>query len=216
MMIAIAIPDCEPVLCSREALLKMSGLLAEFIVARGGDGKSREELIEEIDRGDAMDEEDNEPIPVYSVPNRATLVRVVEFMEHHKRDPLREIEKPLKSTNLVEIVGDWDAAFIDVVHKDEEGNYNMDGLVDIRNAATYLDIPQLIELVLAKHASLIKGKSIEEVAKITGYKGDLSQEALLAVCERTPWIYEVLAKTARARYEKALQDAAQQPVEAHE
>jgi S-phase kinase-associated protein 1 len=212
-MISLILPDSEPVRCSRLAALKMSGLLADSIVSRNEDGKSREELIDELEAGDAMEQEEGESIPIYPGTTRATVVRAVEFMERHKQDPLREIEKPLKSSNMAEIVSEWDANFIEVP-RDDKGDLRMDVLAEIRGIATYLDIPQLIDLVLAKYASLIKGKSIEEVAKITGYKGDLSQEALLAVCERTPWIYEVLAKTARKRYEKALKSAAQEGVAA--
>jgi S-phase kinase-associated protein 1 len=42
------------------------------------------------------------------------LKKVVLFMKYHADNPAREIEKPLKSANMAEVVSQWDADFVDV------------------------------------------------------------------------------------------------------
>lgn len=40
---------------------------------------------------------------------------VVKYMEYHVDKPAKDIEKPLRSANMSEVVGDqWDAEFVDV------------------------------------------------------------------------------------------------------
>ena len=39
--------------------------------------------------------------------------KVVEYLEHHVKVPPRKIEKPLKTSNMVDLVGEWDAKFAD-------------------------------------------------------------------------------------------------------
>ncbi len=42
------------------------------------------------------------------------LHKIVEYLQYHVDNPAPEIEKPLKSTLMTDIVGKWDAAFIEV------------------------------------------------------------------------------------------------------
>ena len=95
---------------------------------------------------------------------------------------MKEIEKPLKSNNMVDNVGAWDAEFI-----------NMDdiNLFKIVNAANYLMIQPLLDLAYpfslfsflfsfiftcAKIASYIKGKSTEEIRERFHIENDFSPE----------------------------------------
>jgi hypothetical protein len=43
------------------------------------------------------------------------LARVVEYMTHHVNNPPKEIEKPLRSENMADVVSQWDANFVNVV-----------------------------------------------------------------------------------------------------
>lgn len=45
------------------------------------------------------------------------LERVVEYMTHHLDNPAEEIEKPIKSSNMGEVVSQWDADFVEVNHE---------------------------------------------------------------------------------------------------
>jgi S-phase kinase-associated protein 1 len=104
----------------------------------------------------ADDEDDEAPeIPLPNV-NKDILDKVIEFCKHHVNDPMPEIEKPLKSNNMAEVVPEWDANFIDV---------EQSTLFAIILAANYLDLPNLLDLSCAKVASMIKGKAPEEIRK---------------------------------------------------
>ena len=82
------------------------------------------------------------------------MVKVVEFCEHMKEHPPPEIEKPLSSTDLSQVVDEWHASFV---------NVDQEMLFEVVMAANYLDIKPLLELSCAKVASLIKGKSVQEI-----------------------------------------------------
>jgi S-phase kinase-associated protein 1 len=87
------------------------------------------------------------------------LVKVVEYLTHHKGIPATEIKKPLRSVDITKVVGDvWDANFInDLAQQD---------LLDIITAANYMDIHGLLQLACAKIAAIIKGKSKEDVRQL--------------------------------------------------
>jgi len=115
----------------------------------------------------ADDDDDNETpeIPLPNV-NRDVLERIVAFCKHHVNNPMAELEKPLKSNNMADVVEDsWDAEFIDV---------EQSVLFNIILAANYLDIPSLLDLSCAKVASMIKGKTPEEIRKTFNIQNDFS------------------------------------------
>ena len=62
------------------------------------------ELVKTMAEGD---KEENE-IPLPNV-KASVLRKVVEYMKYHVDNPAREIEKPLKSANMAEVVSQWDA-----------------------------------------------------------------------------------------------------------
>ena len=81
---------------------------------------------------------------------------IVDYLKYHKDVPPVEIEKPLRE-ELSTIVGEWDASFIDV---------DRDTLFDLVNAANYLDIKPLLDLTCAKIATILNGKSSDEIKEI--------------------------------------------------
>lgn len=44
----------------------------------------------------------------------ASWIQVIEFCRHYKEDPMNEIEKPLKSANMHDVVQEWYAKFVEV------------------------------------------------------------------------------------------------------
>ncbi len=44
----------------------------------------------------------------------ATLQKVLDYLHYHVDKPAEEIEKPLKSSNMADVVAQWDADYIDV------------------------------------------------------------------------------------------------------
>lgn len=101
------------------------------------------ELIKTMSEGDTSADE----IPLPNVKS-TVLQKIVQFMEYHINNIPKEIEKPLKSSNLSEIVSQFDAEFVEV---------DQEMLFELILAANYMDIKYLLDLTCAKVASMIKG-----------------------------------------------------------
>jgi hypothetical protein len=87
-----------------------------------------------------------------------TLQFIVQFMHHHKGVEPVKITKPIKSHHMIDMVADpWDAIFIDNIGSDVQT------LFELLQAANYLCIDCLMQLVAAKIACLIKDKSVHEI-----------------------------------------------------
>lgn len=107
-----------------------------------------------LDESD-IDAEDNIPVPAVNSKN---FEKIVEFMKMYHENPMKEIEKPLRSNNLKDIVQECYADLINIEEEEE--------LFSLIMASNYLDIQPLLNLGCAKVASMIKGKSPEEIRKI--------------------------------------------------
>merc|ERR1719222_712212 len=94
-----------------------------------------------------------EDIPIAQV-TKPVMEKAIAFMTHIREHPPAEIEKPLSSTDLSQVVDQWHNEYI---------NVDQERLFELVMAANYLDVKPLLELSCAKVASLIKGKSIQEI-----------------------------------------------------
>lgn len=112
------------------------------------------------------DEDEIEVIPVPNVTHK-TLKKVLEFCEYFLEHGMDEIEKPLRSQIMTEIVSEWYANYIDIDNIE---------IFNIVSAANYLDILELLQLGCAKVASMIKGKTPEEIKKEFNIENDLTEE----------------------------------------
>lgn len=91
---------------------------------------------------------------------------VVDYMKHHQGEHPEELEKPLKSTKMIDVCKDeFDAKLIDNLWDESKDQRNLTGVI---LAANYLDIHSLLDLGCAKLASLVKNKPLEEITKILG------------------------------------------------
>jgi len=124
---------------------------------------------------DAGTEED---IPLPNVKT-SVLKKVLEYCQHYKNDNPPEIEKPLKSTNMIDVVPEFDAKYIDLE--------NLEEIFEIILAANYLDIKSLLDLSCAKIASLIKGKTPEEIRKTFNIQNDFTPEEENQIREENKW-----------------------------
>lgn len=86
-----------------------------------------------------------------------TLKKVVDYLHYHFDKPAAEIPKPLPNNQIRDVVCEWDANFIDVDQRT---------VLNLVLAADAMDIPPLLELACAKVASLIRGKTREEIRKV--------------------------------------------------
>jgi len=118
-----------------------------------------------------------EEVPLMDV-KATVLSKVIEFCKHHVDSKLPEIEKPLRSTNMIEMVPAWDAAFVDV---------DQEILFELILAANYMDIKSLLDLACAKVASMIKGKSAEQIRQTFNIKNDFTPEEEAQIIEENKW-----------------------------
>ena len=111
------------------------------------------------------------------------LEKIVEYREHYKNEEPKEIERPLPSANFKECVGEWDFNYIDV----DLGFVN-----ELLLASNYMDIKPLYELSSAKIASIIKGKTTEELRRTFGITNDFTPEEEQQIIEENRWCMENL------------------------
>ena len=114
-------------------------------------------LIESVEEENQLFEE----IPLFNVSHRVFL-KVLAFTRHYHKDPMKTIQKPLKDNHLP--VQKW---YVDFVSAETR-----DSLYELLEAASYLDIEQLQELVCARISCLIKGTEYDELKKIFGLDFD--------------------------------------------
>ena len=127
-----------------------------------------------------QDEEEVQEIPLPNVKS-PILSKVIEFLQHYKTETMTEIEKPLKSANMHEVVQEWYANYVSV---------EQDILFELILAANYLDIKALLDLTCATVASMIKGKTPEEIRKVFNIVNDFTPEEEAQVREENKWCEE--------------------------
>ncbi|RLN86916.1 hypothetical protein BBJ28_00007392, partial [Nothophytophthora sp. Chile5] len=130
-----------------------------------------------VDDGDD-DEVQEIPLPNVKSP---VLSKVIEFCSHHHNSPMREIEKPLKSADMHDVVSDWDANFVDI---------EQEILFELILAANYMDIKSLLDLACAKVASMIKGKTPQEIRETFNIVNDFTPEEESQIREENKWCEE--------------------------
>ncbi|KAG7337594.1 Skp1 family, dimerization domain containing protein [Nitzschia inconspicua] len=141
------------------------------------------ELIKSMkDDDEEDDDEDSKPteVPLPNVKSEV-LEKVIEFCQHHLEEPMSEIEKPLKSQNMADVVQKWYADFVDLEQV---------LLFELILAANYMDIKPLLDLTCATVASMIKGKTPEEIRATFNITNDFSPEEEAQVREENKWCEE--------------------------
>ena len=89
--------------------------------------------------------------------------------------------KPLKSANMSEVVQEWYATFVSV---------DQEILFELILAANYMDIKPLLDLTCATIASMIKGKTPEEIRKTFNIINDFTPQEEAQVREENKWCEE--------------------------
>jgi len=134
------------------------------------------ELVKTMAEGD----KEESTIPLPNVKSNV-LQKVIQYMEYHHHSQPKEIEKPLKSANMSEVVSQWDAEFVEV---------DQEMLFELILAANYMDIKPLLDLTCAKVASMIKGKTPEQIRKTFNIVNDFTPEEEEAVRAENKWAEE--------------------------
>ena len=94
------------------------------------------ELVKSMmdDDGDEDDGPTEMPLPNVKA---GVLKKVIEFCEHYLKEPMTEIEKPLKSQMMADVVQKWYADFVDLEQV---------MLFELILAANYMDIKPLLDV----------------------------------------------------------------------
>ena len=111
------------------------------------------------------------------------LKKIVEYLEHYKDTEPKEIERPLPSQNFKECVDEFDFNFTEI---------DLDMLFEIILASNYLDIKPLQELASAKVASILKGKTTEEIRRTFNITNEFTPEEEQQIIEENKWCMENL------------------------
>jgi len=133
-------------------------------------------------KGIIDDYPDDPEVPLHNVKS-SILQRIISYLEYYKDTEPREIEKPLPSNNFSDCVDAWDYQFIDL---------EIEIIFEIIFAANYMDIKPLLELASSKIASIIKGKSPEEIRRIFNIQNDFTPEEEAQIREENQWCMENL------------------------
>ena len=123
------------------------------------------------------------PVPVTQV-SKQTMEKIMVFLAHMRETSSEpEIEQPLPSNDLSQHVDAWYNTFI------SEG-VDQAMLFDIVLAGNHLDIKPLLKLGSAKIASLIKGKSTEEIRQFFQMDNDFTPEEEAFIAEENQFAAE--------------------------
>ena len=133
-------------------------------------------------KGIIEDYPDDAEVPLNNVKS-GILKKIKEYLEHYQDSDPKEIERPLASQNYQDCVEAWDFEFI---------NIELDTIFEIILAANYMDIKPLLELASSKIASIIKGKTPEEIRKIFNIQNDFTPEEEQQIREENQWCLDNL------------------------
>ena len=141
------------------------------------------ELVKSMMEEDGDDNDDEDNVQEIPLPNvkAAVLRKVIEFCEHFLSEPMTEIEKPLKSQNMADVVQKWYADYV---------NLEQVLLFELILAANYMDIKPLLDLTCATVASMIKGKTPEDIRATFNITNDFTPEEEAQVREENKWCEE--------------------------
>ncbi|KAF8383454.1 hypothetical protein PRIPAC_72596 [Pristionchus pacificus] len=118
------------------------------------------------------------PIPLPNMKG-ATLKTVVEWLEHHKADPVKEGEDDDINTEVV--VPDWDKSILEPINKTSV-------LLELTVAANYLDIKALLNYTCKTIANSFKGKTGEQIREEWGVPNEFTPEEEAAIKKENEWV----------------------------
>jgi S-phase kinase-associated protein 1 len=130
-----------------------------------------------------IEEGRDENFPEILLPNVSAYIlqKLIAFCEHNLQEPMNEIEKPVRSFNMADVVQEWYAGYV---------NLDQVVLFELILAADYMGIEPLIALTCATVASKIRGKTSEEIRETFNLVNDLTPEEEAQVREENSWCEE--------------------------
>ncbi|CAI6333291.1 unnamed protein product [Periconia digitata] len=121
--------------------------------------------------------ESGEEIPIPNV-NEAVMKKVLEWCEHHRKDPPASQDDDSDSRKKSTDIDEWDQKFMQV---------DQEMLFEIILAANYLDIKALLDVGCKTVANMIKGKSPDEIRKTFNIQNDFTPEEEDQIRRENEW-----------------------------
>lgn len=106
------------------------------------------------------------------------MFQVLEYCEHHRKDPLPSSDETDEARKAAPEINEWDKKFL---------NVDQEMLCEIIMAANYLDIRALLDAGCITVALMIKGKSVEEIRKLFNIQNDFTPEEEEQVRKENEW-----------------------------
>ena len=111
--------------------------------------------------------------------NSSVLLKIIHFLDIYNKNPFTKIDKPLKSDDLSYCVSE---EYIDFLN-----SMDMDLLFEVIKSANFLEIESLLDLTCAKVATMLKGKSVEEIRQTFGIENDFTPEEEEQIKKENAW-----------------------------
>ena len=115
-------------------------------------------IIENIDPyEDSKELSDNTneiEIPVTNI-EPYIIKKIIKYCEYYMNNPMKKIVKPLINEDLSTVVDEWYINYIN--------DFSNDNLFKLIAGVNFLDIPPLLDLSCAKVASMLKGKTPDQI-----------------------------------------------------
>ncbi len=118
---------------------------------------------------DSLFEDNNIPlVPIFNIEEHI-FEHIIMFLEQYFNEPMNDIPKPMKSTNILSIVQPFYASIV-FNNRTELNNDNLVFLIDLLKAANFLGIKPLVELCSYKIAVLLTVLPKDKICEIFGYQ----------------------------------------------
>jgi len=130
---------------------------------------------------DALGEDDGENEIQLPKVRTQVLERIAEYANHYKEEAMTPIPAQIKSADLNDHVQEWYAEFVNIEQSD---------LFEMTIAANFMNIEPLIRLTCAKTASLMWGKTAEEIREEFGLENDFTPEEEAELIKENKYVEE--------------------------
>jgi len=124
-------------------------------------------------------------IPLHTI-KKNVLKKVIEFLNYHAdiKKPYPIIMTPLQNSDLTKLtpsLDQWDINYI---------NCNQEMLYELILAANILNISSLMQLCAARVASMMKGKTADQIRNTFNIKNDFTPDEIAIMEEENKWTNE--------------------------
>eukprot|EP01006_Ploeotia_vitrea_P060693 TRINITY_DN76389_c0_g1_i1.p1 TRINITY_DN76389_c0_g1~~TRINITY_DN76389_c0_g1_i1.p1 ORF type:complete len:211 (-),score=19.36 TRINITY_DN76389_c0_g1_i1:72-680(-) len=175
----------------KEEVIIHTGDGKEYVITRAIAKQSTllRDMLADNEPADGEPPEEETRIPLTNIHSDA-LKHIVEYMEHHVDKQPQQLTKPLRKP-LPELLHPWEKNFLyGNVLPLENPEENWEVLHDVVMGADFMGIESLRDLCSAAIANMISKRSLPQLKKIFGVKGDITSAMVEEVVSKYPFLKE--------------------------